>query len=166
MNTPRPDTGFDQSYQTWDSDAYSDGPLQIGFQGYVPATSIGFIRACEAANIPIVEELNTGNSTGVKQGTDILDSRYRRSSSYDSFYKQAANRTNLNVMFNAPVSEIIFDNTTETPTATGVVFTDQSTSLVYGVNAKKEVIVSMGGFQSPQLLMVSVGLPLSTERID
>jgi choline dehydrogenase len=158
LNPPRPDTGFDQSYETWDPDAYSNGPLEIGFQGFVPKTSVGFIHACEAANIPIVEELNSGNGTGVKQGTGILDSRYRRSSSYDAFYKQASNRTNLNVLFNSPVSKIVFDDTDGTPKATGVQFTDESTSLVYRVHAKKEVIVSMGAFQSPQLLMISVSL--------
>jgi choline dehydrogenase len=156
LNAPQPDTGFDQSFQTWDSDAYSDGPLQIEFQSFVPETSVDFIRACEAANIPIIENLNTGNSTGVKQETDILNSRYRRSSSYDSFYKQAANRINLNVLFNVSISEILFDNSTETSRATEVVFTDQSTSLIYKVNVKKKIIVSLRGFQSSQLLMISM----------
>lgn len=158
FNPPRPDTGFDQSYQTWDPEAYANGPLEIGFQGYVPETCVGFIRACEAANIPIVNELNTGNSTGVKQGTGNLDSIYRRSSSYDGYYKQAANRTNLNVLFDSPVSRILFENTNGSAVATGVEFTDERTSLVHRVMAKKEVIVSMGGFQSAQLLMLSVGL--------
>ncbi|KAK2756245.1 hypothetical protein FQN54_005653 [Arachnomyces sp. PD_36] len=155
FNPPRPDTGFDQSYQTWDPNAYSDGPLELGFQGFVPETCVGFIRACEAANIPIVNELNTGNGTGVKQGTGNLDSRYKRSSSYDGYYKQAANRTNLNVLFNSPVSRIVFDDIDGTPTATAVEFTDESTSLVHRITAKKEVIVSMGAFNSPQLLMLS-----------
>lgn len=124
----------------------------------MPETGVGFIRACEAANIPIVDELNTGNGTGIKQGTGNLDSNYRRSSSYDGFYKQAANRTNLHVFFNAPVSKVLFENTDGTPTATGVQFTDEFSSLVHRVTAKKEVIVSMGGFHSPQLLMLSVSL--------
>lgn len=119
---------------------------------------MGFIRACEAANIPIVHELNAGNGTGVKQGTGNIDSSYRRSSSYDGFYKQAANRTNLNVMFDSPVSRILLENRNESTVATGVEFTDERTSFVHRVMAKKEVIVSMGGFQSPQLLMLSVGL--------
>jgi choline dehydrogenase-like flavoprotein len=118
---------------------------------------VGFIKACEAANIPIVDNLNKGNNTGVKQGTGCLDSRYRRSSSYDSFYKQAANRTNLNVLHYAPVQSILFtDNGTGTPTATGVAFIDEPTGLIHQVSAKKEAIVSMGAFHSPKLLMVLV----------
>ncbi|KAH7061459.1 glucose-methanol-choline oxidoreductase [Macrophomina phaseolina] len=155
FNPPDPNNGFDQSFQTWDPSAYGDGPLELGFQGYVPETGPAFIRACEAANIPIVNELNTGVGVGVKQGTGTLTKEYRRSSSFDSFYRQAQNRSNLDVLFYAPVSQILTDDSSGTPAAYGVQFVDQSTSLVHQVNASKEVIVSMGAFHSPQLLMVS-----------
>ncbi|EGE86435.1 hypothetical protein RJZ56_007419 [Blastomyces dermatitidis] len=155
FNAPNPDSEFDQSYQTWDPSAYADGPLDIAFQGYVPESGIAFIQACEAANIPIVNELNSGNNTGVKQGTGCLDSRYRRSSSYDAFYKQAAGRLNLVVLHQAPVSEIITRQTNESIVATGVVFTEQLTGRSRSVKVKKEVILSLGAFQTPQLLMVS-----------
>ncbi|GME49661.1 GMC oxidoreductase [Neofusicoccum parvum] len=157
FNPPDPGNGFDQTFQTWEPDAYGDGPLELGFQGYVPDTNVAFMRACEAANIPVVDELNTGVGVGVKQGTGTLTSTYRRSSSFDSFYKQAQNRSNLDVLFYAPVSKIVTDTDTGTgaPAARGVTFVDQTTSLVHQVNASKEVIVSMGAFHSPQLLMVS-----------
>ncbi|KAF1817457.1 choline dehydrogenase [Eremomyces bilateralis CBS 781.70] len=155
FNPPDPKSGFDQSYQTWDPSAYSDGPLQIGFQGYVPPSGVGFIRACKSANIPIVEELNNGNGTGVKQGTGNLDARYRRSSSYDSFYQQAANRSNLNVLHYAPVTQIVTETGARNPKAKGAVFIDEETGLIHKVMARKEVILSMGVFHSPQLLMLS-----------
>jgi len=41
--------------------------LQIGFQGFVPDSGVGFIRAMEAINVPIVNELNSGNGTGVSK---------------------------------------------------------------------------------------------------
>ena len=154
FNPPDPNSGFDQTYETWDPEAYGDGPLQIGFQGYVPPATVGFMNAVEAVNVPVVNELNTGNNTGVKQGTGNLDSNYRRSSSYDGFYKQAAGRPNLDVLHYAPVRGIIFSNDS-TPKATGVNFRDEPTSLQHQVTAKKEVIVSMGAFHTPQLLMVS-----------
>ncbi|GKT76611.1 glucose-methanol-choline oxidoreductase:GMC oxidoreductase [Colletotrichum tofieldiae] len=148
--------GFDVSYKTHDPSAYADGPLQLGFQGYVPPSGVGFIEAAAAAlQIPIVEDHNTGNSTGVKQGTGHLDANFLRSSSYDSYLKQALGRKNLDVLYFAPVWKINFDKSGEKPRAEGVAFMDHPTGIVHEVKAKKEVIVSAGAFNSPQLLMVS-----------
>jgi choline dehydrogenase len=147
--------GFDNTYKTWDPEAYSDGPLEIAYQGYVPETGIAFMHACEAANIPVVEEQNTGNSTGVKQGTATLDENLLRSSSYDGYLKKAIGRDNLDVLYHAPVRGLLTDTTGDKPRARGVEFIDNPSGRVYEVHAAKEVIVSMGAFQSPQLLMVS-----------
>ncbi|WYZ37073.1 hypothetical protein EsH8_II_000579 [Colletotrichum jinshuiense] len=148
--------GFDVSYKTHDPSAYADGPLELGFQGYVPASGIGFIEAAsEALQVPIVEDYNTGNSTGVKQGTGHLDANFRRSSSYDSFLKKALGRKNLDVLYYAPVWKINFDESGDKPRAEGVAFMDHPTGFVHEVKARKEVIVSAGAFNSPQLLMVS-----------
>ena len=48
------------------------------------------------------------------------------------------------------------------PRASGVVFVDEPTGRVHVVKARKEVIVSMGAFHSPQLMMVSVSFPPSS----
>ncbi|KAH7393625.1 glucose-methanol-choline oxidoreductase [Cadophora sp. MPI-SDFR-AT-0126] len=174
FNPPDLNNGFDHSYETWDPTAYSNGPLEIGFQGYVPPSNVAFIQACAAANIPIVEDLNTGNNTGVKQGTGCLDSRFRRSSSWDSFGKQARRRKNLDILHWAPVQSLQFETGDERggggygnwtdgePRASGVVFIDEPTGRVHVVKARKEVIVSMGAFHSPQLLMVSGIGPAAT----
>ncbi|KAJ2996152.1 hypothetical protein NUW58_g1066 [Xylaria curta] len=157
FNPPNEQDGYDNSYQTWDPELYGNGPLDIGYQGYVPSSSVGFIEACEAISIPIVKELNAGVGVGVKQGTGTITPNYSRSSSYDSFYKRAAVRENLHVIESSPVQSILFDQTTDTgtPKASGVVFINHSTGLFHTVSARKEVIVTLGTFQSPQLLMVS-----------
>jgi choline dehydrogenase len=55
---------------THDPKEYSDGPLKIAYQGFVPGSSVPFIRACnETAQTPIVNDLNGGDNIGVKQGT-------------------------------------------------------------------------------------------------
>ncbi|KAI4635685.1 uncharacterized protein J4E87_000640 [Alternaria ethzedia] len=154
-------SAFSQEYKTFNEDAYSDGPLQLGFQGYVPPSTEGFVAACsEAADIPIVEDLNLGDGEGVKHGTTTMDSMLRRSSSYDSFYQQARNRTNLKVLHDAPVTGIVMSkpsstNSTSKPRAIGVSYINQLTGFVSQARARNEVIVSMGAFHSPQLLMVS-----------
>jgi choline dehydrogenase len=147
--------------------AYGSGPLELGFQGYVPDSTNGFVQACsEAANIPIVNDLNVGNGVGIKHGTATLNSVLRRSSSYDGFYQQARHRTNLRVLHDAPVTGIAFsepsanitsyNSTTALPRAIGVSYIEQSVGFVRQAKARKEVIISMGAFQSPQILMVSV----------
>ena len=99
-------------------------------------------------------ELNNGSSIGVTQGTSTVDSYFQRSGSYDGYYGQARNRTNLDVLHLAPVQRIILDKGPPLK-ATGVVFMDQTTGTIYNVTATKEVILSAGAFQSPQMLMVS-----------
>ncbi|CAE7196210.1 hypothetical protein CFE70_007750 [Pyrenophora teres f. teres 0-1] len=147
---------FTQKFKTYEPTAYGDGPLQLNFQGYVAPSTEAFVIACsEAAHVPIVQDLNLGNSEGVKHGTITMDDKLRRSSSYDSFYKQAANRTNLKVLHDAPVSGLIMDTTGSKPRAIGVSYIEQRTALVNRVRARKEVIVSLGAFQSPQLLITS-----------
>ncbi|KAH7375592.1 alcohol dehydrogenase [Plectosphaerella cucumerina] len=155
-NPQDPSKGFDDTYKTHDPSAYSDGPLEISHQGWVPAAGIGFMNACaEALGIPIVQDYNTGNSTGIKQGTATLDGNYLRSSSYDGYLKKAIDRPNLDVLYYAPVRRILFDHSGEKPKATGFEFIDHPTGRVHRVSACKEAIVAMGAFQSPQLLMVS-----------
>ncbi|GKU21875.1 unnamed protein product [Fusarium langsethiae] len=155
FNPQNESKGFDSTYKTYNSTAYGNGPLEIAYQGYVPETGIAFMNACQAANIPIVEDYNTGNSTGVKQGTATLDKNLLRSSSYDGYLKQALNRNNLDVLYYAPVQQLLSQAGGDRPKVTGVRFMDHPTGRMHQVHASKEVIVSMGAFQSPQLLMVS-----------
>lgn len=151
---------FSQEFKTFDASAYGDGPLELGFQGYVPPSTDGFIVACsESMGIPIVHDLNTGDGVGIKHGTATLNSRLRRMSSYDSFYEEAKNRTNLRVLHDAPVTGIVMStsssNSTRKPRALGVSYVEQRTGFVSQAKARKEVLISMGSFHSPQLLMVS-----------
>lgn len=164
FNPPIDNPDWDHSYTTWDPSAYGDGTLQIGYQGYVPPSNVAFIEACEAIDIPIVEELNNGNNTGVKQGTGNLDARLRRSSAFDSYYQQAKGRPNLDVLHDTSVEKIHFDTTDNgSPRASGVQFTDHLTGEFFIISASKDIIVAGGAFASPQILMVSVRCPMCAD---
>jgi choline dehydrogenase-like flavoprotein len=115
-----------------------------------------FIEAIDDLGIaPIVEDLNLGNNIGTKQQPLTMDKYQQRSSSYDSYYMVAQNRTNLDVIPYGLVQEILTTSNDSDIRATGVYLTSQSTGQVLVVQARNEVIVSCGAFQSPQLLMLS-----------
>ncbi|EWZ82387.1 hypothetical protein FOWG_14065 [Fusarium oxysporum f. sp. lycopersici MN25] len=108
-----------------------------------------------ALNNGTVRDLNNGRNLGVKQGTATLTSKYRRSSAYD-YYNAAAKRPNVDIFHNAPVQQIMFSrNATGVLVATGVSFIDHSQGRHRSIAASKEVIVTLGTFQPPQMLMVS-----------
>jgi choline dehydrogenase len=85
-----------------------------------------------------------------------MDSQYRRSSSYNSYYMQARDRPNLKVLEMSPVHQIILEKAGDTVVATGVVYNDYASGQTLNVTATKEVILSAGALKTPQLLMLSV----------
>lgn len=105
---------------------------------------------------PIVDDLNLGNNIGVKQEPLTIDSKQARSSAYTAYFEGIMGRSNLHVLSYATVSSIFTNEDPANLQALGVIFTYQPTGEVLKVTATKEVIVSAGTFQTPQLLMLSV----------
>jgi choline dehydrogenase-like flavoprotein len=103
-----------------------------------------------------VQELNGGNNIGAKQEPLTIDSKYQRSSSYDNYYMQAKDRPNLKVNTFSPTQQLILEESSGKLTATGVVYIDYVGGRTLNATAKKEVIMSAGSIQTPQLLMLSV----------
>jgi choline dehydrogenase len=87
-----------------------------------------------------------------------MDAKYRRSSSYDSYYMQAQDRPNLKVLEMSLVQQIILEKTANATVATGVVYLDYVSGQTLNATAKKDIILSAGAMTTPQLLMLSVGL--------
>ena len=103
------------------------------------------------------DSLNTGVLNGSAYSTLSIDPRNGHRSSSESSFLQAAllNGTAPMIYKNSLARQILFNGTT----ATGVLVTTAGSYGISPVNytltAAKEVIVSAGTFQSPQLLMVS-----------
>lgn len=129
--------------------------MKLSYPQYVYPASTAFIEALDVIGVPTVTELNLGNNTGTKQEPLTLDSQQKRSSAYDAYYKPVRNRTNLSLLPNTPVRQINFETRNGSLTATGVVVTDQFSGQTLNITARKEVILSAGTFQSPQILMLS-----------
>lgn len=69
---------------------------------------------------------------------------------------QAKGRPNLHVLTFSPVQQIILEEGSGTPSAKGVVYIDYQGGRTLNATATKEVILSAGSIQTPQLLMLSV----------
>ena len=77
-------------------------------------------------------------------------SKTARGSSYTGYYRDNENKPYLAV--SAPVTEILFDGNKK---AVGVSYWDEATGQIKVANARKEVILGAGSFDSPHLLQVS-----------
>ncbi|GAB6027934.1 hypothetical protein CHUAL_002145 [Chamberlinius hualienensis] len=73
-----------------------------------------------------------------------------RCSAAKAYLLPAQNRPNLKILCNARVTKLLFGKDNE---AVGVLY--KKDNVEYTANASKEVILSAGSFQSPQLLMLS-----------
>ncbi|KAJ9624569.1 hypothetical protein H2203_005304 [Taxawa tesnikishii (nom. ined.)] len=143
-------------FQTYNESGYSsNGPVSLAYPNYIYPASEAFIEALGALNVPIVADLNLGDNVGTKQEPLTLNAEQERVSAYDGYYKPVRNRTNLTVMPLARVQQVILENRNATLTATGVIFIDSVSGSTLNVTASKEVILSAGVFQTPQLLMLS-----------
>jgi choline dehydrogenase len=137
----------------------NDGPLQISLPKYAATWSSYFPSAFLELGVPA---LTKGTNDGILNGWTYMtmseDPRSQtRSSSETAFLRLALERTSLIVYTHALVKRIVFD---DRKTARGVLV--DVAGMKFTLNATKEVIVSAGAFQSPQLLMVSGVGPAST----
>lgn len=98
-----------------------------------------------------INGFNSGEVLGSAYATFTIDPiNAERSSSESSFLQAALKNTTLQVYKQTLAQQILFNSNR---TAIGV--SVSTGGLNYTLSAKKEVIVSAGAFQSPQLLMVS-----------
>ena len=135
------------------------GPVQDSF----PPFYDNFYKAWE----PTYQNLGLGPTGDPKDGlaigayTTLLTIEPKnasRSYAANAYYKPNAARSNLHVLTGALVTKVDFDSSKETLLATGLTFTVDGKK--YKVSAKREVILSAGAFQSPQLLELSgIGSP-------
>ncbi|CAH7667457.1 choline dehydrogenase [Phakopsora pachyrhizi] len=142
----------------WDpkSFARSNGPVKVSY----PNTPQGFSKFMQLSlnerGIKTTEDFNLGNLMGVQYSSDTIDPQGGHRSTSRSFYTLARSRKNLVVFTKAFAKKILFENL-RAPRANGVQFIHHSIfrSQTITLSARREVILSAGAFQSPQLLMVS-----------
>ncbi|XP_037955266.1 glucose dehydrogenase [FAD, quinone]-like, partial [Teleopsis dalmanni] len=126
------------------------GLLPVSKFPYNPPLSYAILKAGEELGFSI-QDLNGQNSTGfmIAQMTARNGIRY---SSARSFLRPARTRNNLHILLNTTVSKVLVNANTKT--VLGVEVVDQFGSM-RKIIAKKEVIISGGAVNSPQILLLS-----------
>lgn len=137
-----------------------NGPLHIEFaKNHQTPFAKAFVNSCIQAGMPFNPDYNGE----MQQGAGFFQftiKNGKRHSCADAFLKPALSRENLTVLTHTQVKKILIrkDRAEGVEYITGKNSSDQ-------VFAKKEVIISAGAFQSPQLLMLSgIGEPEELKR--
>lgn len=135
------------------------GPVSITFARYAHAFSSWVQLALKQIGIHPINGLTSGYLLGSSYQLLTIDrARMDRESSETSFLRQdGLSRGNLIVYQSALAKKVLFDRNKR---ATGVQVDMGNQTFV--LTARREVIVSAGAFQSPQLLMVSGVGPAAT----
>lgn len=129
-----------------------DGPLKIAYPNYAQAISTWFAKAMQAVGIIPVNGFTTGALNGSAFLVNTINhTSGHRDSSETAFLRPILGRPNLTVLNGTLAEKILFRGTT----AKGVQVSCSSSAKSLLVSATREVIVSAGAFQSPQLLQVS-----------
>jgi choline dehydrogenase len=124
------------------------GPLPVSDLGHPDPLSAAFIEAAAETGLPVNPDFNgaTQEGAGFFQTTT---QRGRRASTAYSYLRPASNRSNLHVETSALAQRILFEGRR----ARAVEY--RQGGVLRTASARKEILVSGGAYNSPQLLQLS-----------
>ncbi|GAA4416805.1 choline dehydrogenase [Nibrella viscosa] len=126
------------------------GPLNVTYATrFRTPLANAFVEACKQTGIPENHDMNGAEQEGAGYFQFTIKDG-RRHSTASAFLKPVLHRTNLTIVTHAHTRQVLLEN----DRAVGVEFLTgkNTTEKAY---ANREVILSAGSFQSPQLLMLS-----------
>ncbi|KAH7117032.1 glucose-methanol-choline oxidoreductase [Dendryphion nanum] len=127
-----------------------DGPVAISYPNWATPITSWILRATVSLGMDAVPGWIDGVLIGSSWGLRSMDPRTQvRESSETAYLRPALKRTNLIVYHSTMATKVLFNGTE----AFGV--TASTLGRSFQLLARKEVILSAGAFQSPQLLMLS-----------
>jgi len=124
------------------------GPLRVSEGRSNNEMLAEYVEAAKAVGLPENDDFNGATQDGFGS-YQVMQKDGRRWSAADAFLRQALDRPNLTVRTNVHVGRVTF----ESGRATGIVGTHLDDEI--SIRAEREVIVSAGAYNSPQLLMLS-----------
>lgn len=130
----------------------NEGEMDVIDPNFHFAPSYAFVAACEEAGIPKNSDINGEHYEGVGFFQINQTKEGKRCHSAASFLEPALSRKNLTVLTYAQVKKIIIEN----GEAKGVEYFDlKRGKTLKTIKANKEVLLSAGVINSPQILMLS-----------
>lgn len=124
------------------------GPIQVTRAAQDHPFAKAFVAAGQQAGYPYCDDLNGAHREGFG-AVDLSVGKGRRSSAASAYIRPIKGRRNLTVLTGAHSRRIMFEGVR----ATGVTFAHEGAEKV--ATARREVILSAGAINSPQLLMLS-----------
>ncbi|OJJ78523.1 GMC family oxidoreductase [Aspergillus glaucus CBS 516.65] len=144
----------------YNADAFSTdgGPLTVTYANWASPISSWIQKAMKAVGIGDVGDFNSGQVIGSQYfPLTVIAETQERASSENTYLDESQDLPNLTVYTETLAKRILFDHA---KTATGIVV--EMDGAEYTLSVDKEVVLSAGAFQSPQLLMVSGVGPADT----
>lgn len=131
--------------------AHKGGPLDVTYANYASPFSSWMKLGLKAIGLKETDDFNSGSLAGYQYCSSTIRPRDQtRSSSHSSYLKGGISMRRMTTYPHTLAKRILFDSQKK---AIGVQV--KTAVLTYSLQAKREVILSAGAFQSPQLLMVS-----------
>lgn len=136
-----------------DAGAYhgTGGTMDVADTTFHYPASEAFVRACGEAGLPLNDDFNGAEQEGCGFFQVTQTPQGRRANSAASFLDEAMDRPNLSIVTGARVTRILFDGRR----ATGVEYVRGRRRTRHHVAAAREVVLSAGVINSPQVLMLS-----------
>ena len=154
---------FANSTPRYDATVVGDGhgPLHVSYPNFGQPFDTWAEKGLTEVGVNPIDGFLSGKLIGSAWRTSAIDPKQETRDSSETSFLQRALKTqpNLIVFQRTLGKKVLFDSS---KAATGVQVDTEGK--VYSLMAKKEVIVSAGTFQSPQILMVSGVGPAATLR--
>ena len=126
----------------------ADGPLPVSDLGHPDPLSAAFIAAAAESGLPLNPDFNGATQEGA--GFFQTTTRHgRRASTAVAYLRPAKGRKNLQVETSALAQRILFDG------RRAVAIEYRTAGSLRTARARKEILVSSGAYNSPQLLQLS-----------
>ncbi|GAA6010392.1 hypothetical protein JCM11491_006301 [Sporobolomyces phaffii] len=126
---------------------------------YPPTNELtaAFIEAGVAAGLPANPDLNIEtNTVGITRFQATIDSTGQRSSTSAAYLpKKVFTRANLSILTGTTVTKLLLSDDNSKAIGVELAQSDGAASQRYTAFAKKDVVVALGSFGSPQLLLAS-----------